>query len=102
WEAVFLPGFYVFPGGGVDETEALGREHALGPEDAEISQSMSLDEGGADFMLAAVRECFEEAGVPLARTDTGQLVPADHPVHQDREALFQGEISFADLCHKHG
>ncbi len=101
WEAVFLPGFYVFPGGGVDESEALGREHALGPEDAEISQIMSLDEGGTDYMLAAVRECFEEAGILLAQTADGKNLAADHRVHEEREALFQGRIPFADLCRKH-
>lgn len=101
WEAVFLPGYYVFPGGRVDDTEALGREHALGLEDAEISQIMSLDEGGTDYMLAAVRECFEEAGVLLAQTGDGKNLSADHPVHEEREALFQGRIPFADLCQKH-
>lgn len=98
WDAVFLPGFYVFPGGGVDDNEALGREHVLGPEDAEISQTMSLDEGGADYMLAAVRECFEEAGILLANTDDGQPVSPEHPVHREREAQCRGDISFADLC----
>lgn len=62
WEAIFLPGYYVFPGGAVNEQESEAQPHVVGVEDADISQTMSLDEGGADFMLAAVRECFEEAG----------------------------------------
>ncbi|HKK57221.1 MBL fold metallo-hydrolase [Marinobacter sp.] len=102
WDAVFLPGYYVFPGGGVDTGEALGRPHALGPGDAEISQTMSLDEGGADYMLAAVRECFEEAGILLAQTADGKNITADHPVHRERDALFQGKTSFAELCRQHG
>ncbi|MDI9243906.1 MBL fold metallo-hydrolase [Marinobacter sp. CHS3-4] len=102
WDAVFLPGFYVFPGGAVDDTESHARHYANGPEDAAISQIMSLDEGGADYMLAAVRECFEEAGILLAQTDDGQMVTADHPAHQYRDDLFQGKVSFADLCHRHG
>ena len=101
WDAVFMPGFFVFPGGAVDDKEALGRPHAPGLEDSEISQTMSLDEGGADYMLAAVRECFEEAGILLAHTEDGQLVSAEHPVHQAREALYRSEVSFADLCHQH-
>lgn len=101
WEAVFMPGYYVFPGGGVDNNEILGRQHVLGPEDAEISQTMSLDEGGADYMLAAVRECFEEAGILLAQTGDGKNVTADHPVHQQRDALFRGKVAFADLCRQH-
>jgi len=102
WDAVFLPGFYVFPGGAVDDNESHARHHAAGPEDSEISQTMSLDEGGADYMLAAVRECFEEAGILLAHGDDGKPVDPGHPVHQEREALFQGDVGFAELCRKHG
>ncbi|MEQ9544466.1 MAG: MBL fold metallo-hydrolase [Marinobacter sp.] len=101
WDAVFMPGYFVFPGGAVDEQEPLGREHAVGPADTEISQTMSVDEGGADYMLAAVRECFEEAGVLLAVNEHGQPLGSDHPAHGDREAVFRGDMSLADLCRKH-
>ncbi|MBY6194890.1 MBL fold metallo-hydrolase [Marinobacter hydrocarbonoclasticus] len=102
WDAVFLPGYYVFPGGAVNAQEPEGRAHVVGVEDADISQTMSLDEGGADYMLAAVRECFEEAGILLAQDASGQLIGADHGVHSERMALFQEEISLAQLCAKHG
>lgn len=102
WDAVFLPGYFVFPGGAVDAQEPHGREHALGPGDAEISQIMSVDEGGADYMLAAVRECFEEAGILVAVDKQGNPVSGDHSVHGDRESVFRGELSLADVCRKHG
>ncbi|TNF00098.1 MAG: MBL fold metallo-hydrolase [Gammaproteobacteria bacterium] len=102
WEAVFMPGYFVFPGGAVDQSESAGREHALGRDDRQISRIMSLDEGGADFMLAAVRECFEEAGILVAFDSENQLVGADHPVHGDRQAVFRGELSLAELCQRHG
>ncbi|QFS88908.1 MULTISPECIES: MBL fold metallo-hydrolase [unclassified Marinobacter] len=102
WEAIFLPGYYVFPGGAVNEQESEAQPHVVGVEDADISQTMSLDEGGADFMLAAVRECFEEAGVLLAQDANGKLVGADHQVHGERQALFRDEVSLAQLCEKHG
>ncbi|MET4027288.1 glyoxylase-like metal-dependent hydrolase (beta-lactamase superfamily II)/8-oxo-dGTP pyrophosphatase MutT (NUDIX family) [Marinobacter sp. MBR-99] len=101
WEAIFLPGYYVFPGGAVNEQESEAQPHVVGVEDADISQTMSLDEGGADFMLAAVRECFEEAGVLLAQDTNGKLVGADHPVLGERQALFQDEVSLAQLCEKY-
>ena len=102
WEAIFLPGYYVFPGGAVNEQESEAQPHVVGVEDADISQTMSLDEGGADFMLAAVRECFEEAGILLAQDGSGQLIGADHPVLGERQALFREEVSLAQLCEKHG
>ena len=102
WDAVFMPGYFVFPGGRVEEHEPGGREHALGPGDAEVSQTMSIDEGGADYMLAAVRECFEEAGILVAVDAQGHPVSGDHPAHGDREALFRGGLSLASLCDNHG
>ncbi|MGP9832242.1 MBL fold metallo-hydrolase [Marinobacter sp. NSM] len=102
WEAIFLPGYYVFPGGAVNEQESEAQPHAVGVEDGDISQTMSLDEGGADYMLAAVRECFEEAGILVAQDGSGQLIRADHPVLGEREALFRDEVSLAQLCEKHG
>ncbi|OJS98844.1 MBL fold metallo-hydrolase [Marinobacter nauticus] len=102
WEAIFLPGYYVFPGGAVNEQESEAQPHVVGVEDGDISQTMSLDEGGADYMLAAVRECFEEAGILLAQDANGKLVGADHQVHGERQALFRDEVSLAQLCEKHG
>ncbi len=60
----FVAGAYVFPGGSVDpedrgpEAEALCR----GLTDAEASDILGLDSGGLAFWVAALRECFEEAG----------------------------------------
>ena len=101
WNAVFLPGHFVFPGGAVDEYDASARAHADGPEDTDISQIMSLDEGGADYMLAAVRECFEEAGILLANTSAGEPVSAEHPAHRQRAALINNQLSLAELCRQY-
>lgn len=101
WGAVFLPGYYVFPGGAVDQSDTQGRDHTAGLADTEISHTMSLSEGGADYMLAAVRECFEEAGVLVAVDSEKRAVSADHAVHEDRGAVFRGELSLAQLCQRH-
>lgn len=102
WDAVFMPGYFVFPGGRVEEDETHGQEHVIGAGDAEISQIMSVDEGGADYMLAAVRECFEESGVLVAVDKQGNPISGDHPVHADRKSVFDGELSLANLCEKYG
>src|SRR5690554_2135247 len=102
WDAVFLPGYYVFPGGSVNGREADAQRHSAGPDDTAISQSMSLAAGGADYMLAAIRECFEEGGILLAQDSSGRVIDASHPVHGERLALFREEVSLASLCQKHG
>ncbi|MDY6840332.1 MAG: MBL fold metallo-hydrolase [Pseudomonadota bacterium] len=102
WDAVFMPGYFVFPGGRVEEQEPQGREHISGPGDAEISQTLSVDQGGSDYMLAAVRECFEESGILVAVDKQGNPVSGDHPVHADRISVFDGDLSLGRLCEKHG
>ncbi|HTN33839.1 MAG TPA: MBL fold metallo-hydrolase [Marinobacter sp.] len=102
WDAIFMPGFYVFPGGAVDDREASARRHAVGPEDTEINQIMSLGQGGSDYMLAAIRECFEEAGILIAADKNGQLIDGNHSAHAAREAIFQGKLTLDELCRQHG
>lgn len=73
----FVGGAYVFPGGAVD---AEDREAHLDPvcegrTDADASAALGIDRGGLAFWVAAIRECFEEAGVLLARDPaTGDVV----------------------------
>ncbi len=103
WQAAFLPGYFVFPGGAVDPCDPDVRACASGRENGAISQTLSLDEGGADFMIAALRECLEEAGVLLAVDGQGRLLPGDHPVlTKGREALQREETGFRALCEFHG
>ena len=41
----------------------------LALDDSKASQLMSIESGGLSYWVAAIRECFEEAGVLLARRD---------------------------------
>ncbi|MEQ5802409.1 MBL fold metallo-hydrolase [Halomonas sp. H10-9-1] len=103
WQAAFLPGYHVFPGGAVDPQDPDVRAFSSGRGDAAISQTLSLDEGGADYMIAALRECLEEAGLLLAVDGQGRLPSGDHPVlNEGREALRREETSFRTLCERHG
>lgn len=70
-EAVFAADAWVFPGGRVDEADSVTPIGA-GPSDAEASAALGVPSGGLAFWVAAARECFEEAGILLARhVDTG-------------------------------
>ncbi|NDF84659.1 MAG: hypothetical protein EB144_06255, partial [Actinobacteria bacterium] len=67
--AAFAGGMYVFPGGRVDATdgaEAL-EPYCDGLNDHEASAILQIPNSGLAYWVAAIRECFEEAGVLLAR-----------------------------------
>src|SRR5207237_2205952 len=66
-ESVFAADAWVFPGGRVDDGDRVGAPIALGPSDAEASAALGLPSGGLAYWVAAARECFEEAGILLAR-----------------------------------
>lgn len=80
--AAFGSGMYVFPGGKVETTDGDDLERA--------------------HRLAAIRECFEEAGVLLARsTDTGEHVADGHPALEQRAAINDGTAELLALCEEH-
>ena len=102
----FVGGAYVFPGGAVDEADRHADLERVcqGRSDVAASDQLGIDEGGLAFWVAAIRECFEEAGVLLAVPD-GQ----DHVVSfadpdtaqrfvEHRRAVDTGETRLVDLC----
>jgi glyoxylase-like metal-dependent hydrolase (beta-lactamase superfamily II)/8-oxo-dGTP pyrophosphatase MutT (NUDIX family) len=73
--AVFLGGAYVFPGGSLDPSDG-DMHRVVGLTEAEANRRLQLESGAISYYVAAIRECFEEAGVLLARTRDGQPVSA--------------------------
>ena len=71
--AVFLGGAYVFPGGALEPADADPRvaRRVLGLDDAAASARLKLQRGGLAYWIAAVRECFEEAGILIAAEADG-------------------------------
>src|ERR687896_971973 len=66
-ESVFAADAWVFPGGRVDDGDGAGTPLGAGPSDADASRALGLPAGGLAYWVAAARECFEEAGILLAR-----------------------------------
>ena len=66
--AAFLGGAYVFPGGSIDAHDSDPRLlwRVVGLTDAEASARLKMPSGGLAWYVAAIRECFEEAGILLA------------------------------------
>ena len=106
----FVGGAYVFPGGGVDASDRELDLEAIcgGRTDAECSARLGIERGGLAFWVAAVRECFEEAGVLLARKpgDEHVLSFAEPEVaarfEDHRDALNKGERSLVEIVREEG
>lgn len=102
----FVGGAYVFPGGGVDESDRTDPDLEAvcsGLDDATASARLGLDSGGLAYWVAAVRECFEEAGVLLARNASGEVIRFADPVVVDRfetarPQVYSGDLRIAALC----
>ncbi|MDO8364796.1 MAG: NUDIX domain-containing protein [Actinomycetota bacterium] len=79
--AAFAAGMYVFPGGRLDGTDGEGHDA---------------------YLVAAVRECFEECGVLLAVDAEGCMVADGHPALQHREGVHAGTVDIRALAADHG
>ncbi|VVE26724.1 NUDIX hydrolase [Pandoraea aquatica] len=95
---------YVFPGGVVDAGDRHGHAVCIGLDDATASERLQLTDhglnGGLDYYVAAMRECFEETGVLFAVDAAGLPIDAAHldAMRAQRDALHDGEIDIASLC----
>jgi glyoxylase-like metal-dependent hydrolase (beta-lactamase superfamily II)/8-oxo-dGTP pyrophosphatase MutT (NUDIX family) len=96
--AAFLGGAHVFPGGALDAADADPRiaRRVLGLTDAEASARLGIASGGLAYWVAALRECFEEAGILIAEREDG-AAPDAAALERYRVPLAAGELAFADL-----
>jgi len=87
--ASFVPGAYVFPGGGIDpadhQAHALARRRP-GQSDLHLTQA-----------IAAIRESFEELGVVLARRADGAWPAGVELAGFDRSQPFAAQIAARGL-----
>lgn len=95
-EAAFLGGAYVFPGGSLDALDA-DASRVIGLNEAQANQRLGLASGALAYYIAAVRECFEEAGVLLACDAAGRTVSAE----QAQALMPYRDRPFLDLLRKH-
>jgi 8-oxo-dGTP pyrophosphatase MutT (NUDIX family) len=110
-ESEFVAGVYVFPGGSVDPEDHGPAVEALcrGRSDAEASAVLGVESGGLAYWVAALRECFEEAGVMLARhrqgAEDGPVLDTTDPKVAARfagyrDAVNRGELGLLDICRR--
>ena len=103
----FVGGAHVFPGGRVDPEDKDAEELCVGLDDALASRRLHLESGGLAYYVAAIRECFEEAGVLLAYDAEGRLIDTAEPttaarLEDQRQALNAGKRGFLDLAGQEG
>ncbi len=94
----FASGASVFPGGRVVDSDSE-------PElRARCDGAAALDAEALALRAAAIRECFEECGVLLARTPDGPMIAGEALAGLDeyRQALEREELSLAGLLGRHG
>lgn len=93
----FVGGAYVFPGGAVDEEDRVDESLCAGLDDAAASSLLELDHGGLAYWVAAIRECFEEAGVLLAYDSTGAMLDFADPATEQRFKELRDRLNAQDL-----
>ena len=105
-EVTFAKGMHVFPGGGVDASDHATEMHRLcvGVDDARASAELGMQAGGLAYWIAAIRECFEEAGLLIGYRDHPELMQFDAADAQKltdlRLELAENKISFAQLLQR--
>ncbi|MFN0025897.1 MAG: NUDIX hydrolase [Acidimicrobiales bacterium] len=102
--AVFAGDMWVYPGGRVDASdEEIAALHVTGLSAAEANRRLGVDRGGLAYWVAALRECFEEAGILLARgLADGAAIDLGDPLRQQRLAGYRdqlnaGQMSFGEV-----
>ena len=105
----FVPGQFVFPGGAVDVADRITDEIetiSTGLNDREASARLQVERGGLAYWVAAIRECFEEAGALLARIGNDELSLSDTELNRrfqlHRRAVYSGDLTMVDLCREEG
>ena len=104
--AAFARSQYVFPGGRVDDADHGDDFEPVCDDldDAAASARLGVEHGGLAWYVAAIRECFEEAGVLLARPgDSDAPVGFDDPgvaerFNDARHRIHAGDGSLVELC----
>lgn len=101
----FAAGMYVFPGGGLADSDSHPDIPWFGPDAAEWGRRFRCDPDLArGLVVAAVRETFEETGILLAGPD-GDTVVSDTTgpeMEAARVALDAGEMAFIDFLNDRG
>jgi len=92
-------GASVFPGGVVEADDRALYALCTGLDDSAASARLGVREHGLAYFVAAIRECFEEAGLLFAYGQGGGMVDLDAAeLSTVRSRLLAGETNFGEVC----
>ncbi|HKU45736.1 MAG TPA: MBL fold metallo-hydrolase, partial [Burkholderiales bacterium] len=96
--AAFLGGAYVFPGGSLDAQDN-DMHRVVGLTESQANERLKLESGAIAYYVAAIRECFEEAGILLACTRDGRQISAQRAesLMKYRDKPFRQMLEAEDL-----
>lgn len=101
--STWVGGAYLFPGGAVDPEDGSPEMAArcIGRSAAEADRVLDISDGGLGYFVAAIRECFEEAGILLA-SGPGGPVAFDDPLvgrrfEEHRRRLNAGQVGLLEI-----
>ena len=105
-EVAFAKGMHVFPGGALDAADRHPdlAARCAGLDDVLASAQLGIAQGGLAYWIAAIRECFEEAGLLLGYRERDELVALQNE-EADRLAalrldLASHKITFSEILER--
>lgn len=103
YQASFVGGAYVFPGGKVDPSDYQFPLHYLSLPEPDVANILFQKPNAQISAIAAIRECFEEARVLLAYDEHGNMLSLDtqstlREYENLRNLLNNNTLSFEALC----
>lgn len=90
-------GAAVFPGGVLDARDRDAHARVVGADDAAVSARLGLAAGGLDYVVAALRETFEEVGLLFVDRDVDAAA-----LQPWRDRLQGGDAGVNELLVEHG
>jgi len=88
---------YAFPGGLVDDDESCASGFCTRNSAKEADQILQVPSAGLDFFTAAIRELFEETGILLAKTASGEWTDDGSSFEKLRHQVDQGKLRWSDF-----
>ena len=105
-EVAFAKGMHVFPGGALDAADQHPdlAARCAGLDDVVASAQLGLAQGGLAYWIAAIRECFEEAGLLLGYREQDEMLALQNE-EADRLAalrldLASHKVTFSEILER--